>query len=237
LRDARDALIRLGEGFNVFLFDPEAQAALEAIAPAAVPRPNSTSRRRREPAPAPAPAPAEDHANGKLTPVDVPSGEIKLGKGERTVLNVLAQYPAGRTYKELAFLAGYSAKASTLGVILANLRRANYVTRSGDPRLTETGLQSLGHVDALPSGPELLDHWLRHPRMGQGERTVLRTLIDLYPNEPSHEELCEITGYSSIASTMGVILAKLRKLGLVEKGARRLAQEFYTSIQAVERVA
>ena len=41
-----------------------------------------------------------------------------LGKGERAVLRVIAQWPDGRTHNELAFLAGYSAKASTLGVIL-----------------------------------------------------------------------------------------------------------------------
>jgi ethanolamine utilization microcompartment shell protein EutS len=51
------------------------------------------------------------------------AGDIRIGKGERKVLDVLAEYPDGRTYNELAFLAGYSAKASTLGVILSKLRQ------------------------------------------------------------------------------------------------------------------
>jgi hypothetical protein len=42
----------------------------------------------------------------------------------------------------------------------------------------------------------------------------------------------EMADYSPSASTMGVILSKLRKLGLVEKGARRLVPEFVESVQS-----
>lgn len=157
---------------------------------------------------------------------------MKLGKGERTVLGVLAQWPDGRTYNELAFLAGYSAKASTLGVILANLRRAGLVEPGNQPvLLTDAGLEAAGGAQPLPTGQALLDHWLDHPRMGEGERKVLLALIDQYPTDLTHEELCDLTGYSPGASTMGVILSKLRKLGLVEKGARRVASEFMDAIQ------
>lgn len=171
--------------------------------------------------PARRPAPASAAADG----------DVKIGKGERKVLDVLAEYPEGRSYNELAFLAGYSAKASTLGVILSNLRRAELVEPGNQPvRPTEAGLEAAGGVRERPTGQALLDQWLRHPRMGEGERRVLLALLDLYPSVPSHEELCDITGYSSIASTMGVILSKLRKLGLVEKGERRLAREFVEAI-------
>jgi hypothetical protein len=156
--------------------------------------------------------------------------DAKLGKGEMKVLAVLAQWPDGRSYNELAFLAGYSAKASTLGVILSKLRKIGYV-RDGQPiRLTAAGLEAAGGAQPLPSGPELLDHWRRHPRMGAGERRVLDVLIEHYPNELTHEQLCEAAGYSPAASTIGVILSKLRKLGLVDTGARRAAAEFMESI-------
>lgn len=159
------------------------------------------------------------------------SGDTKLGKGERKVLDVLAEYPGGRTYNELAFLAGYSAKASTLGVILANLRRAGLVEPGNQPvRATADGHAEAGGVRERPTGQALLDQWLDHPRMGEGERRVLSALIERYPAALSHEELCETTGYSPIASTTGVILSKLRKLGLVEKGARRVAPEFMDAI-------
>jgi hypothetical protein len=153
-----------------------------------------------------------------------------LGKGERTVLTVLAQWPEGRTHSELAFLAGYSSRASTLGVILAKLRRVGYVAPDQPIRLTPEGAAAVGGYEELPTGAGLLDHWLRHPRMGEGERKVLRVLIDVYPEALSHDELCEATGYSPGASTIGVILAKLRKLGLVEKGQRRVASEFMEAI-------
>lgn len=148
------------------------------------------------------------------------------------MLGVLAQFPAGRTYNELAFLAGYSAKASTLGVILANLRKAGLVTPGGVELigLTPEGLEAAGGVQEPLRGQALLDHWRSHPRMGEGERRVLDVLIERYPDALSHEELCDATGYSPSASTIGVILSKLRKLGLVEKGARRAADEFMEAI-------
>lgn len=180
---------------------------------------------RREPAAMP---PARRPAPAAAVPLD--DGDVKLGKGERTVLNVLAEYPDGRTQNELAFLAGYSAKASTVGVILANLRRAGLVEPGQPIRATEAGLAEAGGVRERPTGQALLDEWLRHPRMGEGERRVLLTLVDAYPTALSNDELCERTGYSPSASTMGVILSKLRKLGLVEKGARRVAPEFYEAI-------
>lgn len=188
----------------------------EALAPVA--RPAVAKR-----APVARPAPARETAEPAVF-------DSTLGKGERKVLAVLAQYPDGRTPNEVAFLAGYSAKASTLGVILSKLRKLDLVEPGQPIRATAAGLDAAGGVQALPTGRELLDHWLYHPRMGEGERKVLLALVDLYPNEPTHDELCELTGYSSTASTIGVILSKLRKLGLVDKGARRIAAEFAESI-------
>jgi len=155
---------------------------------------------------------------------------FKLGRGERKVLAVLAQWPEGRAQKDVAFLAGYSAKASTLGVILSKLRAAALVEPGQPVKATELGLAAAGGVQELPSGPELLAHWMRHPRIGEGERKVLRALIDAYPEALTHAELCERTNYSPDASTMGVILSKLRKLGLVEAGARRVPDAFMEAI-------
>lgn len=184
-----------------------------------------TDTARHTPAAAPK-APARPKGDPVRDNGEVPT----LGKGERTVLATLGQWPDGRTHNELAFLAGYSAKASTLGVILAKLRRLGYVADGQPIRLTDAGLDAAGDTQPLPRGPELLDHWRRHPRMGQGERKVLDVLIEAYPAALTNEELCDRAGYSPSASTMGVILSKLRKVGLVEKGARRAAPEFMDSI-------
>lgn len=158
------------------------------------------------------------------------NGEVKLGKGELKVLGVLSEFPDGRTQNELAFLAGYSAKASTIGVLLSNLRKAGLVEPGQPIRPTREGLATVGGPVERPTGDALLQQWLHHPRMGKGERSVLLALIDLYPHVPSNEELCDLTGYSPGASTMGVLLSNLRKLGLVEKGARRVAPELMEAI-------
>jgi hypothetical protein len=202
-----------------------------------LPRARATGRgaggsARAEAAQRPDPPRRRESGRSAAPRTEVAEGDVKLGKGERTVLSVLAQWPDGRTYNELAFLAGYSAKASTLGVILSNLRKAGFVQPGNNPvLLTDEGLAAAGGAQPLPTGQALLDHWLRHPRMGEGGRKVLLALIDQYPEDISHTELCELTDYSPAASTMGVILSKLRKLGLVEKGARRVAAEFMESIQ------
>jgi hypothetical protein len=124
--------------------------------------------------------PAEQHTNGKST------YEGRLGKGERKVLSVLAQWPDGRVQRDLAFLTGYSARASTLGVILSKLRQAELVEPGQPIRATQAGLEAAGGVQQLPTGPELLEHWLNHPRIGEGERKVLRALIDAYPEALTH---------------------------------------------------
>ncbi|HWE81152.1 MAG TPA: helicase HerA-like domain-containing protein [Gaiellaceae bacterium] len=153
----------------------------------------------------------------------------ELGKAELTILGVLAEYPDGRTHNELAFLAGYSAKASTVGVSLSTLRRQGLVEPGQPIRATAAGLEAAGGVRDRPRGQALLDQWLQHPRMGDGERRVLLTLVE--HGELSHEQLAEATGYSPTASTVGVILSKLRKLGLVEKGRRDIAPEFREAIE------
>jgi len=171
-------------------------------------------------------------AAGQPRPVPsaAPVSSGTLGKGERTVLAVLAQWPDGRTHSELAFLAGYSAKASTLGVILSKLRAAGLVEPGQPIKATAGGLAAAGGVQELPRGRQLLDHWLRHPRMGEGERKVVQALIEAYPDALTHDELAERTNYSPAASTLGVILSKLRKLGLVEVGRRRVPDAFMESI-------
>lgn len=205
----------------------ELRTLLERVSNGIPPKPKpAVMRGSREPA---ARTRGED-TGARIVPSLPSTGDEKLGKGEMRVLGVLAEFPEGRTQNEVAFLAGYSANASTIGVILSKLRKMGLVELGQPVRPTAEGLETVGGPVDRPTGQELLDHWLRHPRMGTGERTVFLALIDAYPNALTHEELCEITGYSPSASTMGVILSKLRKLGLVERGQRRIAPELMDAI-------
>lgn len=195
------------------------QSASATSTPALSPNPSSRPVKPVSSTPPPArPVPSADLSDGNL------------GVGERKVLAVLAQWPDGRSQRDVAFLTGYSAKASTIGVILSKLRRFGLVEPGQPVKATEAGLAAAGGVQELPSGPELLDHWMRHPRIGEGERKVLRALIEAYPNALSHDELAAATDYSPIASTLGVSLSKLRKLGLVEPGQRRVPDTLMEAI-------
>lgn len=187
---------------------------------------------RRPPGPRRAGSARSPTVSRSVPPIVEREGEEKLGKGELKVLGVLAEFPEGRTQNELAFLAGYSANASTIGVILSGLRKRGLVEPGQPIRPTQEGLDTIGGTVERPTGQELLDHWLDHPRMGKGERSVLLALVDLYPEVPTMEELADLTGYSPTASTLGVILSSLRKLGLVEKGQRRVAAELMEAIEA-----
>jgi len=232
-----EAMVRgLDESIELAISDPPVAVLGVSVIPAQLKRQVTESRPSHErdagaerltprsrPITSPRPAPSS------VAPSAIVSGG-KLGLGERKVLAVLAQWPDGRAQKDVAFLAGYSAKASTLGVILSKLRQLGLVEPGQPVKATAEGLAAAGGVQELPSGPELLEHWLRHPRIGEGERKVLRALIDAYPDNLTHAELCERTGYSPDASTMGVILSKLRKLGLVEGGARRVPDSFMEAI-------
>lgn len=185
--------------------------------------------------------PAQPSADPKRTPSALTSsevlkavGDVKIGGGERKVLAVLAQYPEGLTRAKLAFLAGYSKRASTIDVIVSTLRKAELVSpptgAGGLITLTDAGIDAAGGIQELPTGDELLAYWRAHKRVGGGERKVLDVLIDSYPDDLTRGELCDLAGYSPLASTIDVILSNLRKLGLVQKGARMLVDEFAEAI-------
>lgn len=145
------------------------------------------------------------------------NGEAKYGKAERSILSVLVQFPHGRSLSQIAMLTGYRPTASTIGVALSNLRKLGYVEEGNNPtRATDEGIAAIGSdYEPLPEGPALLDFWKR-THLGKGEIAVLDLLIAEYPNALSHDEVSERTGYSPTASTVGVIMSKLRKLELAD---------------------
>jgi hypothetical protein len=166
------------------------------------------ARMKERPTPPPAPRSAP-------TPLSHDGSGLTLGKAEKAILSVLAQYPQGRTHSQLALLTGYSPKASTISVALSKLRKLQFVTDSGLPQITDVGA-SVATVVPLPTGQDLIDYWLHHNVLGKAERLVLEALVDRYPDEVQWDELCEVTGYSPTASTVSVALSKLRKLELVQ---------------------
>lgn len=155
------------------------------------------------------------HGNG--------AGE-KLPKAERSILTVLAQYPAGRTKVQIAILSSYSSSSSTFDNALGALRSVGYITKGGElTQITEAGAAALGSWEPLPTGRALVDHWL--DKLGKAERAILAACVERYPGHFSKEDLGAAVNYSTSSSTFDNALGKLRTLELIQRGAEIRASE------------
>lgn len=160
----------------------------------------------------------------------VASEPSDLGKPERAVLSVLAQFPQGRTPAQLALLTGYSARSSTISVVLSKLRRRDYVLHGQPVRASVQGLSAIrGHYEELPTGRGLLEYWFRE--LGKTGRAVLEVLVETYPHQTSLEEVASKTGYSPDSSTISVAMSRLRRLEIVKGWT--LTQDFAEAVDLI----
>jgi uncharacterized protein len=175
-------------------------------------RPASTPASRAEPTPRPAraeprPAPPREERNVR------PEGGA-LGGAAGAMLSALAQFPDGRTRRQLAGLTGYRATGSTMRGALAQLRKLGYCTPAGvEPiRATPEGIAAAGDVETVPTGPALYSYW--QAKLGGASRAVLELLYHAGSEGVSREEIAERTGYELGGSTLRGALAELRKFDL-----------------------
>jgi uncharacterized coiled-coil protein SlyX len=148
----------------------------------------------------------------------------ELGKGERAILTVLAQYPHGKSRRALGTLAGYSSNGGSFGTYLSRLRTKGLI-RGHDPILiTELGISTLGDFEPLPRGEELQEWWMA--KLGKGERELLKVLIRHYPNELTRAELGERAGYEPTGGSFGTYLSRLRTKELIHP-TRLIASEAF----------
>ncbi|WP_426243744.1 ATP-binding protein [Nocardioides sp. LHG3406-4] len=149
----------------------------------------------------------------------------RLGRTERSILSVLAQH-GPRTHDQVALLTGYSRKASTIGVALGKLRKLDFVEPGQPITATQAGIDWLGDdYEQLPEGQALIDYW--RSKFGLTEQRVLDAVLDAYPHDTSQAEIAEVTGYSPTASTIGVALGRLRKVGVIDRW--RISDDFAAS--------
>jgi hypothetical protein len=141
-----------------------------------------------------------------------PTSDGALGKGERTILIAVAQYPAGAARDQLSVLTGY--KRSSRDTYLQRLSSAGYVqTSGGQVRVTEAGIAALGSdYEPLPQGGALQDYW--RARLPEGERRVFEVLVAAYPGDVQRDQIDEATGYKR--SSRDTYLQRLRSRRLVE---------------------
>jgi hypothetical protein len=168
-----------------------------AAAPKPVPAPRAVPERREPPVSAPA------------------AGDITLSKAQRAVLTVLAQFPDGRTKRQLAMLAGYSAKGGGFNNSLSSLRTAGLIGRGEPITITDAGMDALGgNWEPLPSGPALADHWLG--QLSKAEAAALRVLLDAWPDALPKAEIAERAGYAADGGGFNNALSRLRTLQLID---------------------
>lgn len=137
-----------------------------------------------------------------------------LGRAEKAILSVLAQFPDGRTLIQLGMLSGYSARSGGFNNALGKLRSAGLLNRGQPLIATAEGLEIGKTLSVpLPTGPGLLDFWLG--RLAKAERTILDYLVQIWPDTRTKEEIGEVTGYSCTSGGFNNAMGKLRTLELI----------------------
>lgn len=212
----------------------QARAAITAVR--AVPRSDGPGQVRTGPARTgqvvPGPARAREAPAREVS--GPPDGS--LGRAERAILTVLAQFPDGRTVRQVAMLTGYSAKGGGFRNALSSLRTAGRIGR-GDPIVIHpVGLDAIGDFEPLPTGQALFAHWLS--QVDRAGREVLTVLADVFPGSLSAQEIAARSmsdsgePYSAAGGGFRNSLSRLRTLQLIEgRGEMRLSSELAEAIR------
>lgn len=131
-----------------------------------------------------------------------------LQKAPRILLTVLAQNaPRRLSLKQIAVMAGYSPKSSTVFNSFGALRTKGYIEGgNASMAITPDGKMALGPVHALATGAQLAEAW--YGKLKKAEHALLRVIVDRYPDR--------LAGYSNTSSSVFNALGKLRSLCLIE---------------------
>ena len=146
-------------------------------------------------------------------PTNAGPADSTLGKAERAILAVLAQYRSGRTKVQVALLAGYAVTGGGFNNAIGRLRNSGYAEGKDDLRITATGLQALGSYDPLPTGKALFEYW--KAKVGKAERAILEVLYDEFPHSIDKRELAHKANYEATGGGFNNALGRLRTLELI----------------------
>jgi DNA-binding MarR family transcriptional regulator len=142
-----------------------------------------------------------------------------LPAGEAKILAAIAQHPQGCTREQLLVLTGY--KRSSRNTFLQHLQQKGLITRQGERfHATDEGWAVLGDdFERLPTGEELLAHWLSEGELPEGERRILVELSEVFPDGYERAELIEVTGYKRSSVNTFVQHLRARELVTVDGSA------------------
>lgn len=147
--------------------------------------------------------------------------DTKIVAGLRRIMIALAQRPQGLTHRQIGVRAGISTKGGTFSTYMSRARQAGWIADHGDVRkITDAGIEALGHYEPLPQGSELAAYWLRE--LGGGAARMLKVLIDHHPNPMDGETLGRMASVSHAGGTFSTYLSRLRGLELVSGSSKAL---------------
>ncbi len=217
LRQQVDRIVAVGGELRDAAGTIERAAAPTKVAP-------SPAQSARHCAPAAAGPPGAAHTrNGAAPDAAVGTG------GLRRILVALAQRPHGLSARQIGVRAQLSSRSGTFDTYLSRARSNRWVDGERSLlRITDDGLRALGDYEPLPTGAELLNHWLRELGQG-GAARMLRTLADAYPTGLSRTDLAAQAGMAT-SGTFDTYLSRLRGLELIEgRGELRASAELFDS--------
>jgi hypothetical protein len=140
-----------------------------------------------------------------------------MGAGERRILIAVAQYPGGRSKRQVAVLTGYAIDGGAFNGNLGTLRNRGWIEGKDHFTITDAGRVALGHFEPLPTGRALLNHWLE--KLDKAPRTILSTLADQYPRALQKTDLALRCGYEVSGGGFNGALGTLRTLELITGSA------------------
>lgn len=138
-----------------------------------------------------------------------------LSKAERSILTVLAQF-GDSSKSKVAAVAGYSGAGGGFNNALSSLRVKGHIMGSDPLGITPTGQAALGDYVPLPTGSDLIAHWLG--RLSKAESAILRTVTDAHPNALSKSDVAAVCGYEVAGGGFNNALSSLRTLELISRG-------------------
>ena len=169
------------------------------------------------------------YTNGPAPAPQQPSSEsgARLSRAERLILTALAQYRGGRAKNQVAVLTGYAVKGGGFNNAISSLRTAGYITSDGDQlNITDSGLAALGSFDPLPTGSDLLDHWLKE--LPKAQREALHVLAKAYPDGLPKDEVAARAGYEAAGGGFTNAISRLRTLELISgRGELRASEHLF----------
>lgn len=102
---------------------------------------------------------------------------LTLGKCERAILRVLAQFPDGCASGKLTLISGYRYSGGFKNS-LTRLRSNGLMDgdNTGIMKITDEGVSVVGDFDPLPTGSGLFNYWFNSPTFGKCEKAILSAL-------------------------------------------------------------